>query len=189
VAIAAASRSLLISVRGEAQTSAPPDGIRAARNLGSGIGSSTQEGGAILELTIIMHQVLLATFLTAFGHAIAEAHALTDDSQAPPRRSACRTGALASDDMNNCFRDAVIATQPGGVDGGGTTLTPFGHKLIECYRAIGNDAMNAARKELIDLEAALKVAGRRSTTKPSPRMIRVIRRRTKSANRRRVEPI
>jgi hypothetical protein len=32
--------------------------------------------------------------------------------------------------------------------------------------------MNATRKELNDLEAALKVARRKSTTKPSSRMIR-----------------
>jgi molybdate transport system regulatory protein len=104
-----------------------------------------------------MHQVLVATFLTAFGRAIAEAHALTDDSQAPKALGVSyRRACLLADDMNNCFRDAVIATQPGGVDDGGTTLTPFGHKLVECYRAIGNDAMNAARKELNDLEAALQ---------------------------------
>jgi molybdenum-dependent DNA-binding transcriptional regulator ModE len=75
-----------------------------------------------------------------------------------------RRACLLADGMNNCFRDAVIA----GVDDGGTTLTPFGHKLIEYYRAIGNDA----RKELNDLEAALKVAGRKSTTKPWSRVIR-----------------
>jgi molybdate transport repressor ModE-like protein len=85
-----------------------------------------------LELIIITHQVLLATFLTAFGRAISEARALTDDSQAHKAlgvwyRHAC----LLADDVNNCLRDAVIATQPGGVDGGGTTLAPFGHKLIE----------------------------------------------------------
>jgi len=63
---------------------------------------------------------------------------------------------LLVDDMNNCFRDAVISAQPGGAHGGGATLTPFGQHLIERYRAIETDAMDATRKHLNDLEAALK---------------------------------
>jgi molybdate transport system regulatory protein len=72
---------------------------------------------------------------------------------------------LLVDDMNNCFRDAVISAQPGGAHGGGATLTPFGQKLVERYRAIETDAMDATRKHLSDLEAALKGPGsQRSTT-------------------------
>jgi molybdate transport system regulatory protein len=52
---------------------------------------------------------------------------------------------LLADDVNNCFRDAVITTQPGGTNGGGAALTPFGQKLIERYRAIENDAINERR--------------------------------------------
>jgi molybdate transport system regulatory protein len=63
---------------------------------------------------------------------------------------------LLVDDMNNCFRDAVISAQPGGAHGGGATLTPFGQKLVERYRAIESDAMDATRKHLSDLESALK---------------------------------
>src|SRR5215475_3249356 len=63
---------------------------------------------------------------------------------------------LLVDDMNNCFRDAVISAQPGGAHGGGATLTPFGQKLVERYRAIENEAMDATRKHLNDLEASLK---------------------------------
>jgi molybdate transport system regulatory protein len=63
---------------------------------------------------------------------------------------------LLVDDMNSCFRDAVISAQPGGAHGGGATVTPFGQRLIERYRAIETDAMDAARKHLNDLEAALK---------------------------------
>lgn len=63
---------------------------------------------------------------------------------------------LLVDDMNHCFRDAVISAQPGGVHGGGATLTPFGQKLVERYRAIENDATDATRTHLDDLEAALK---------------------------------
>lgn len=63
---------------------------------------------------------------------------------------------LLVDDMNNCFHDAVISAQPGGVHGGGATLTPFGQKLVQRYRAIESDAMDATRKHLSDLETALK---------------------------------
>lgn len=63
---------------------------------------------------------------------------------------------LLVDDMNHCFRDAVISAQPGGAHGGGATLTPFGQKLVERYRAIENEAMDATRKHLNDLEASLK---------------------------------
>jgi molybdate transport system regulatory protein len=63
---------------------------------------------------------------------------------------------LLVDDMNNCFRDAVITAQPGGVHGGGATLTRFGQQLVERYRAIEADALVATRKHLHDLEAALK---------------------------------
>ena len=72
---------------------------------------------------------------------------------------------LLVDDMNSCFRDAVISAQPGGAHGGGATLTAFGQQLIERYRAIETDAMDAARKHLNDLEAALKGSGpQRGTT-------------------------
>jgi molybdate transport system regulatory protein len=73
---------------------------------------------------------------------------------------------LLADDMNNCFRDAVIATQQGGADGGGATLTPFGQRLVELYRSVENDAMNATRTHLDQLEAALKTSRRQATTSP-----------------------
>jgi hypothetical protein len=46
---------------------------------------------------------------------------------------------LLVDDMNNCFRDPVIEAQPGGAHGGGATLTAFGQKLVDRYRAIEAD--------------------------------------------------
>jgi molybdate transport system regulatory protein len=77
---------------------------------------------------------------------------------------------LLADDLNNCFCDPVISTQLGGVDGGGATLTPFGWNLIECYRAIENDAMNATREGLNDLKVALKAPGRPPRSKRSSHM-------------------
>src|SRR5258708_20518507 len=55
---------------------------------------------------------------------------------------------LLVDDMNNCFRDPVIAAQPGGARGGGATLTPFGQQLIQRYRAIETDPPVATPKPL-----------------------------------------
>ena len=43
-------------------------------------------------------------------------------------------------DMNNCFHEAVIAAQAGGSHGGGASLTPFGERLIDEYRAIEAEA-------------------------------------------------
>jgi molybdate transport system regulatory protein len=72
---------------------------------------------------------------------------------------------LLVDDMNSCFRDAVISAQPGGAHGGGATLTAFGQHVVERYRAIETDAMDATRRHLNDLESALKgSASQRSTT-------------------------
>jgi molybdate transport system regulatory protein len=63
---------------------------------------------------------------------------------------------LLVDAMHNCFRDPVIAAQPGGAHGGGATLTSFGQQLVERYRAIEADALVATRKHLHDIESALK---------------------------------
>jgi molybdate transport system regulatory protein len=101
--------------------------------------------------------------------AIAKAGSITQAAKALGM-SYARAWHLA-DDLNNSFRDAAIATQPGGVDGGGATLTPFGWKLIECYRAIESDAMNATRKDLNDFEAALNGPGPPPTTKRPLRKI------------------
>jgi molybdate transport system regulatory protein len=63
---------------------------------------------------------------------------------------------LLVDDLNSSFRDPVVEAQPGGVHGGGATLTSFGQKLVVRYRAIESDALAATRTHLHDLEAALK---------------------------------
>ena len=63
---------------------------------------------------------------------------------------------LLIDDMNRCFRAPVVATQPGGVKGGGAELTPFGVALIENYRAIEAQAAAAAMPRLQALENSLR---------------------------------
>ena len=63
---------------------------------------------------------------------------------------------LLIDDMNRTFRAPVVATQPGGVKGGGAALTPFGVALIENYRAIEAQAAAAAMPRLQALENSLR---------------------------------
>ena len=63
---------------------------------------------------------------------------------------------LLIDDMNRTFRAAVVATQPGGVKGGGAALTPFGLELIATYRAIEARATVAAKPHLQALENSLR---------------------------------
>src|SRR5580658_4552918 len=50
---------------------------------------------------------------------------------------------LLVDDMNRCFREPVVTTQPGGARGGGAAVTPFRVELIEKYRAIKSRATTA----------------------------------------------
>ena len=62
---------------------------------------------------------------------------------------------LLIDDMNRCFRRAVVSARPGGSQGGGAALTDFGGMLVKDYRAIERAAASAARSRLRRLEAAL----------------------------------
>jgi molybdate transport system regulatory protein len=69
---------------------------------------------------------------------------------------------LLIDDMNRCFRHAVVSAKPGGSQGGGAVLTEFGAELVRDYRAIEQAAADAARVRLRGLGAALKSARGRS---------------------------
>ena len=79
---------------------------------------------------------------------------------------------LLVDDMNNCFREPVIDAQPGGAHGGGATLTSFGQKLVDRYRAIEVDALVATRKHLHDIKMALKAT---RATRPPTSLKRTVR--------------
>ena len=68
---------------------------------------------------------------------------------------------LLVDDMNRCFREPVVTTQPGGARGGGAALTPFGLELIEKYRSIEVQAMAATQLQLHALEVSLRNRARR----------------------------
>ena len=78
---------------------------------------------------------------------------------------------LLVNDLNLCFRQAVVTARPGGTQGGGAKLTKFGEKLIRDYRAIETDASRAARAYLRGLETSLRAA-ERSPDKPRKTSIR-----------------
>jgi len=85
---------------------------------------------------------------------------------------------LLIDDMNQCFRDAVVSARPGGAQGGGAMLTVFGTELVRDYRAIETAAEVAAKKRLRRLEAALrKSSAAKSTAKSAAPKKTSIRRR------------
>ena len=52
------------------------------------------------------------------------------------------------DETNRICRQAAVARQHGGKNGGGAILTPFGVSLVARYRKIERDAATAVRKEL-----------------------------------------
>jgi molybdate transport system regulatory protein len=76
---------------------------------------------------------------------------------------------LLIDDMNRCFREPVVAAQPGGAQGGGAALTTFGEQVIEAYRAIETRATAAAKQQLRELESSLRPRTRTTINKTSIR--------------------
>jgi molybdate transport system regulatory protein len=66
---------------------------------------------------------------------------------------------LLVDDLNRCFRQPVVTTKPGGARGGGAALTRFGRALIKSYRSIEAQAATAGKKQLRNLEIALRHRG------------------------------
>jgi molybdate transport system regulatory protein len=67
---------------------------------------------------------------------------------------------LLVDDLNQCFREPVVTTQPGGVRGGGAALTRFGRELIKRYRSIETKATTVAKRQMHDLKDALRTGTR-----------------------------
>jgi molybdate transport system regulatory protein len=72
---------------------------------------------------------------------------------------------LLIDDMNRCFREPVIAAQPGGARGGGAALTAFGRRLVRDYRAIETQATAAAQTRLRAIAASLRLPAARRADK------------------------
>ncbi len=68
------------------------------------------------------------------------------------------------DEINRVCRNAAVARQTGGKNGGGAVVTPFGTSLIERYRTIEREASISARKQLEGLRA--DIGRSRKTTVP-----------------------
>ncbi len=81
-------------------------------------------------------------------------------------RMSYRRAWLLIDDMNKCFRHAVVSTKSGGLQGGGAVLTEFGADLVRNYRTIEVAASNAAASRLRNLETSLR-APKRASAKQS----------------------
>jgi molybdate transport system regulatory protein len=60
------------------------------------------------------------------------------------------------DEINRICRQAVVARQTGGKNGGGAALTPFGEALVERYRRIERDAASAVKKDLAALRSEIE---------------------------------
>jgi len=69
-------------------------------------------------------------------------------------RMSYRRAWMLVDDLNRRLSKAVVEATPGGKSGGGTTLSPTGHKLVDLYRDIERKALrhtSAATRALLGL--------------------------------------
>ncbi len=62
---------------------------------------------------------------------------------------------LLVDSLNRCFRTPVVARQQGGQQGGGASLTKFGHAVVHHYRAVESAAVKAGAAHIRALSAAV----------------------------------
>jgi molybdate transport system regulatory protein len=83
---------------------------------------------------------------------------------------------LLIDDMNRCFREAVVSAKPGGPQGGGAVLTEFGQDLVRDYRAIETAAETAAKARLRGLEASLRKSSAAKSAEPRKTSIKARKR-------------
>jgi molybdate transport system regulatory protein len=65
------------------------------------------------------------------------------------------------DDLNSTFKKPLVAKQPGGVGGGGATLTPAGAEVIRHYRSIEASIAAHAGTEMRALESLIAQPKRR----------------------------
>lgn len=59
------------------------------------------------------------------------------------------------DEMNRALVGPAVTTAAGGVQGGGTALSPLGAKLVQHYRAVEAAALNAAAADIAALQALI----------------------------------
>jgi len=72
---------------------------------------------------------------------------------------------LLIDDMNQCFRDAVVNAKPGGSQGGCAVLTEFGADSVRDYRTLETAAEAAAEPQLRGLKS--RFASRKASQLPT----------------------
>ena len=66
---------------------------------------------------------------------------------------------LLVESLNTSFRAPVVDTRAGGRQGGGAELTAFGRELVERYRTVEQEAVQAARLHMGAIEDALAPEG------------------------------
>ncbi len=62
---------------------------------------------------------------------------------------------LLVEGLKQAFREPVLATQQGGVAGGGCRLTPYGREVLQRYRALERKARESVSADLHDFERDL----------------------------------
>ncbi len=60
------------------------------------------------------------------------------------------------DDMSRSFRLRLVVAVHGGLNGGGSTLTPFAKAIVRDYRAIEADANAIAARRLSEIKASCR---------------------------------
>ena len=68
------------------------------------------------------------------------------------------------DEMNHLFSEPVANPSFGGRAGGGTTLTPFGKRIVQHYREMENEAHIAFARHLGAMDAAVERRSLRTKT-------------------------
>jgi molybdate transport system regulatory protein len=66
---------------------------------------------------------------------------------------------LLVESLNAAFRAPVVDTRAGGRQGGGAELTAFGRELVERYRTMEREAVQATLTQVDAIEDALRPAG------------------------------
>jgi molybdate transport system regulatory protein len=89
--------------------------------------------------------------------ALLEAIARTGSISAAGRahKMSYRRAWLLVEELNGLFREALVTARPGGVKGGGATLTSAGERIVSLYRAAEQKMRDAAAKEIDGIEGAL----------------------------------
>jgi molybdate transport system regulatory protein len=67
-----------------------------------------------------------------------------------------RTAWLMVGSMNAHFREPLVSSTKGGVNGGGAALTPLGAEVLRRYRTMERHALKAIGKDIEQLESLIR---------------------------------